>query len=114
SASTNATSMSLGSLRYPSLQSRHMDDSAGGKPWSSVLSSAAGSCSSREDVEAHLLFAFLGLAGGKSLGLQTEHRPVAAVVGHELVVAAELDDRTALDDADPIGVAHRREAVGDE
>ena len=46
--------------------------------------------------------------------LQLEHRAVAAAVGHQLVVGAELDHPAVLDHADAVGQAHRREAVRHE
>ena len=39
---------------------------------------------------------------------------VATIGGHELVVAPALDDPTAVHDEDLIGVAHGRQAVGDD
>src|SRR5262245_48371358 len=49
---TNAASINRGSWRYPSLQSRHIDDSAGGR------SSRGGVGGLVEDVIGHALFVF--------------------------------------------------------
>src|SRR5437773_6247654 len=97
SASANDQPMSAGSYLYPSLQSRHIEETAGGN--------------SREDVMRHALL-FLGLA--KTLGLEIEHRAVPAPLCHELVVRPELDDASMLEHADAIGQAHGREAVRNE
>ena len=61
----------------------------------------------------HSCLPFLVFAA-EALRLQIEHRPVAAVERHQLVVRAELDDLAVLEHADPIGVAHGREAVRDQ
>jgi hypothetical protein len=45
--------------------------------------------------------------------LQPEQLGVRAAARHELGVAARLDDPAAVEDVDPIGRAHRREAVED-
>src|SRR5262245_38729757 len=103
---TNAASIRRGSWRYPSVQRRHIDDTAGGR--SSGTTAAA---TRSEDVIRHALFAF---HGPEALGLQVEHRAVASTLRHELVVGAELDDPAMLDDADAIGVADGREAMRDE
>ena len=46
--------------------------------------------------------------------LTAPHGGVATIGGHELVVAPALDDPTAVHDEDLIGVAHGRQAVGDD
>src|SRR6516165_7971494 len=66
--------MSLGSWRSPSLQSRHIEDKAGGR--------------SAEDVIRLPLF----LRFGEALRLQIEHRAVATIARHQLVVRTELDN----------------------
>ena len=47
---------------------------------------------------------------------RTRHRPrgVAAAEGDQLVVGAELDEPGVVDHRDPVGAAHRRQAVGDD
>src|SRR5688572_11982461 len=92
----NAASINRGSCRYPSLHSRHIDDSAGGR-------SPAGE-GLVEDVIRHALV-FLG---GESFGLEIEHRAVAAAQRHELVVRTELDHASMLEHADAVGMAHGR------
>src|SRR6185295_17146304 len=78
--STNAATRSHGSWRYPSLSTRHIDGRAGGS-------------ASREAV---IRGPFLVLGGAEALGLQLEHRAVAAPFCHELVVGAQLDDPAVL------------------
>src|SRR5215210_7017824 len=96
-ASTNAASMRPGSWRYPSLHSRHMDGNAGGRP-------------SGEDVIDDSLL----VLRREALGLEIEHRPVAAAERHQLLMGAELDHPAVLQHTDAVGMAHRREAVRDE
>ena len=43
-----------------------------------------------------------------------EHVGVAAALGHEFVMAAELDDAPVVDDGDPVGAASSGEPVGDD
>src|SRR6266545_1485379 len=92
---TNATSISRGSWRYPSLQSRHIEESAGG--------------SSTEDVIGSAL-----LVLSEALCLQVEHRPIAAPFGDQLVVGSEFDDPAPFEHADAVGVADGGKAVGDQ
>src|SRR5262245_34322736 len=94
--STKDTSINRGSWRYPSLHSRHIDDSAGG---SGPIAS--------EDVIGRVLL-------GEALRLQVEHGAVAAAARHQLVVGAELDDAAVLEHADAVGVADGGEAMRDE
>src|SRR5471030_2728984 len=101
SESPNATSIRLGSWRYPSLHSRHIDEMAGG----SGSSGAALDTVSAEDVIARALLVFGRV---EALRLQIEHRLVASAERHQLVVRAEFDDASALEDADAIGLAHGR------
>src|SRR5436309_11287934 len=104
---TNDTSISRGSWRYPSLHSRHIDDSAGGR--GSIAADAR--LRSGEDVirRARLLFRNV-----EALRLEIEHGPVTSAERHQLVVRAELDDAPVLEDADAIRVAHGRKAMRDE
>src|SRR5262249_330058 len=70
-----------GSCWYPSLHSRHMEDSAGGSgaiPWPRL----------GEDV---IRLAFLVGWNTEALGLQIEHRSVAPAKRNQLVVCTELD-----------------------
>src|SRR6266478_5032623 len=108
--STNATTIKRGSWRYPSLHSRHMDDSAGGS--GSIVPGVPGARSrSGEDfIGRALLLAW----DAETLRLQIEHRPITSAECHELVVRAELDDPTMLEHADTIGMADRRETMGDQ
>src|SRR5215467_12284475 len=46
--------------------------------------------------------------------LQIEHGAVAASPRHQLIVRAELDNPSALEDADPVRVPDGREAMGDQ
>src|SRR3954464_623092 len=102
SASAKATDISAGSCWYPSLHSRHIDDRAGGR---------SSCCRSGEDV---ILLALLVLRGVEPLRLQIEHRLIASAQRHQLVVGAELDDPTTLEDADAIGLPHGGEAMRDQ
>src|SRR4029453_8682292 len=63
---------------------------------------------SLEDVIRDPLF-ILGRA--ESSRLQVEHRPIAAVQGHELGVRAELDHPPLLEHADAVGMTYGGEAV---
>src|SRR3954464_14003806 len=102
SDNAKATSISAGSCRYPSLHSRHIDDSAGGRS----------SCGrSGEDV---ILLALLVLGGVEPLRLQIEHRLIPSAERHQLVVRAELDDASLLEDADAIGLPHGGKAMRDQ
>src|SRR2546425_919042 len=111
--STNAVTIKRGSWRYPSLHSRHIDDNAGGS--GSILSGAPGAPGARsrsgEDI---IRSAQLLVRDFEALRLQIEHRPVAPGERHQLVVRAELDDPAVLEHADPISVADRGEAMGDQ
>src|SRR5678816_3388168 len=80
--STNETSINRGSCRYPSLHSRHIDESGGGS--GSIPPGRSG-----EDVIRH---PFLVIGRDEPLRLQVEHRPVAPAERHQLVVSAERDD----------------------
>src|SRR5581483_7836236 len=84
-----AAPISRGSWRYPSLHNRHIDDSAGGNG-TSIRPLPRGS---GEDVIRRAFF----LALGEALRLQVEHRAIASVQGHQLVVGPELDDAAVLD-----------------
>src|SRR5437867_788092 len=108
--STNATTIKRGSWRYPSLHSRHMDDSAGGS--GSIVPGVPGARSrSGEDfIGRALLLAW----DAETLRLQVEHRPIAPAERHELVMSSELDDPAMLKDADTIGMADRGETMGDQ
>jgi hypothetical protein len=66
-----------------------------------------GAIASGEDVIDHSFFAFFS----KSLGLQIEHRAITAARRYQLVVRTEFDDAPMLENADPIGVPHRRKAM---
>ncbi len=90
-----------GSCLYPSLHSRHIEESAGGRPPGLPARGLD------EDVIALPFF----VLGTKALRLQIEHRAVAASLGHQLVVRAEFDHLAALEHADPIGLADGREAM---
>src|SRR3954469_21875796 len=100
--STNAATIKRGSCRYPSLHNRHIDDSAGG-------SGPGPAAWSVEDVirRARLIL-------GEALRLQVEHRPISSAQRNQFVVRAEFDDAAAFEDADTIGVPHRREPMRDK
>src|SRR4030095_10336508 len=85
--SATPPSISRGSCRYPSLHSRHIDDNAGGRsssmpPPRVPRFGEPGFVRLGEDVKRHALL----LVAGESLRLQIEHRSIAAVFRHELVV----------------------------
>src|SRR6476660_1873839 len=70
-----------------------------------------------DGIERHplLLGVLAALApSAEARGLELEHLAVATALGHQLVVAAELDHLAALQDADAVRVAHGREAVRNE
>src|SRR5207247_1797537 len=96
--SANAASINRGSWRYPSLHSRHIDESAGGNAamLTPVVPAASPRCSTEDVIGRSLLV--LGCA--ETLCLQVEHRPVAAAFGHQLVVRSELDDAAFFEHAD--------------
>src|ERR1700730_10892942 len=100
--SANAASISRGSWRYPSLHSRHIDDSGGGR---------ASPVRSGEDVIGHSL---LFTCDYETLGLQVEHRSIATVQADQLVVRPELDDAAVIEYADLICVELGRAAMRDE
>src|ERR1700675_2360658 len=102
--STNATTIKRGSWRYPSLHSRHIDDSAGGS--GSIARSRL-----REDV---IRRALLFVRNAETLRLQIEHGPVAPRERHEFLMRAVLDDPAVLEHADTIGVADRGEPMRDQ
>src|SRR5467141_3801996 len=87
--STKATTIRRGSWRYPSLHSRHIDDSAGG-------SGSIARFRSGEDVIRRALL----LRDVEALRLQIEHRSIAPRERHQLVVRAEFDDPAVLHHAD--------------
>src|SRR5258708_16687658 len=91
--STNATTIKRGSWRYPSLHSRHIEDSAGGK---------GPTARSGEDVIRRALL----VRDVEALCLQIEHRPVTPCECHQLVMLAALDDPPALAHAHPITLPH--------
>src|SRR5512138_2337686 len=100
SASANDQSINVGSYSSPSRHSRHMDGSAAGR--SSLLA---------EDVMRHAL---LVRRLAEALGLQVEHRAIAATERNELIMRPELDDLSVLQHADPVGQADGRESMGDQ
>src|SRR5690606_13351524 len=103
-AMPTAAAMRRGSWRKPSRHSRHIAGSGRGR---SVAWRAAARASSGEDIERHPLLVLRdGDALREALGLEVEHRGVAPAGGQELVVGPELDDPTALDDGDAVGLAH--------
>src|SRR5438552_8413544 len=110
---TKAASSRKGSCWYPSRHSRHMAGRAAG-----ILSGAAPDADARseggasdEDVIGPPLLIVGGL---EPAGLQPEHRAVPAASCDQLGVGAQLHDPPVLQHADPVGVAHGREAVGDQ
>src|SRR5581483_2905399 len=102
--STNAQTISEGSWRYPSLHKRHIDESAGGS------GSMAGRASGEDVIRRALLIVWRV----EALRLQLEHRAIAPAERHQFVVRPELDDPAALENTDPIRVAHGRETVRDQ
>src|SRR6478752_472572 len=100
SARMNDTSINRGSWRYPSLHKRHIDESAGG---SGSIGATLTLTALSEDVIDHPFFAFFN----ESFRLQIEHRSVATVPRHELVVRAEFDDAPVFEDTNAIGVTNR-------
>src|SRR6266851_8949203 len=102
--STSAASIKRGSRRYPSLHSRHIDDSAGGS--GSIARSRLG----KDVIRGAQLFVW----NDEALRLQIEHRPIAPSEGHQLFVRAELDDSAVLEHTDTIGMADGGESVRDQ
>ena len=94
-----------GSWRYPSLQSRHIDDRAGGR------SASPGRPDLGEDVIGLTL---LILGADESLRLQVEHRSIAAALGHQLVVRPKLHNFALFEHANAVGLADGGETVRDE
>src|SRR5579872_5540383 len=78
-ARTNAQNIRVGSLRYPNLHSRHIDDSAGGR---SSTGAAPFGLVSDEDVIGHPFLVFVA----EALRLQVEHGAVPTAQRHQLVV----------------------------
>src|SRR5262245_8315317 len=101
---TKAATIIRGSWRYPSMHSRHIDDSVGGR----------GSSWSRRSGENVIRRSLLVIREREPPRLQIEHRTVASVERDQLVVRPELDDAAALEDADAIGMANRGEAMRDQ
>src|SRR5882757_4899160 len=121
-ASTNAMTIKRGSWASPSRHSRHMAWSGSGCGTSGVPAgtpdepasagrSSRTAAASGEDVIDGLLVVVVRSTVREPLRLQVEHRAVAAAAGHELIVAAEFDDRAMLDDADAVGLPYGREPV---
>src|SRR5215472_4204312 len=113
------TPISAGSKLKPSRHNRHIEDSAGGRRSAGSRSPGGAACpgsvpASGEDIEDQLLLAFLRCACGEPLGLQREHRPVAAARRQQLVVAAELGHHAVLDHGYLIDVPDGREPVRDQ
>ena len=94
-----------GSWRYPSLHSRHMEESAGGSGAICLLS---------KDSEDVIGCALLFFGNVEPLRLQIEHGAVAAAKGHQFVMRAELDHPAVLEHADAIGMANGGEAMRDQ
>src|ERR1700684_4108987 len=99
SDTTTDTTIRRGWWRYPSLHSRHIDDSAGG----------SGSSSDEGLIGRSLLFCKM-----EALRLQVEHGPIAAAQCHQLVVRAQLDDAAVLQHADAVSMADGGEAMRDQ
>src|ERR1700733_12202383 len=91
--STNDATIKRGSLRYPSLHNRHIDDRAGGS--GSIPRSRSGE---------NVIGCTLLLGDVEALCLQVEHRPVAPGECHELIVRTELDDPAVLKYANTISM----------
>src|SRR3954466_5512320 len=89
--STKDATIRRGSCRYPSLHSRHIDDSAGG--------SGPIACSGEDVICCPCVL-------GEPLCLQIEHGLVAAAKRHQLVMRPELDDAALLEDANAIGMTN--------
>src|SRR6266436_4969936 len=102
--STNATTIKRGSWRYPSLHSRHIEDSAGG---SGSIFPVPARFRSGEDIIGRALL----VGDVEALRLQIEHRPIAPAECHEFVMRAKFDDPAMLEHADAISMAHGREAM---
>src|SRR5580704_10233507 len=84
----------------------------------SVISSAAGrnaiSASRRRISALGSATAFLLLAGVMDARLQVMQLCVAPVRTDQILVVAVLDDAASLDRNDPVGLAHRREPMGND
>src|SRR4051812_34677023 len=84
----NATSINRGSCWYPSLHSRHIERSAGGRSWSVDGESS-------EDIEDHLLLAFFGPTDDETAAPQIEHGVGASPRRQPLPVRSPLHDLAA-------------------
>src|SRR5216683_4832467 len=82
---TSATNMRLGSKWNPSLSSRHIDGSAGGRSSTVRAACLVRPLRSDEDVIHHPLLLLL-LTHAEALRLQVEHGPVTPAQLHQLVV----------------------------
>src|SRR5215471_7092324 len=102
--STSDANIIRGSCRYPSLHSRHMEDSAGG-------SGAIAWPRLGEDV---IRLAFLVGWNTEALGLQIEHRSVAPAKRNQLVVCTELDHTAMFEDANAVGMPDGGESMRDQ
>src|SRR5215472_14444654 len=102
--STSDANINSGSCRYPSLHSRHMEESAGGN--GSIVCPRLG-----EDV---IRQAFLFRRGDETLRLQIKHSSVAPAKCHQLVVCAELNHASMFKHANAVGMANGRKSMRDE
>src|SRR5262249_49569252 len=102
--STSDANIIRGSCRYPSLHSRHMEDSAGG-------SGAIAWPRLGEDVIRRAL-----LVGWdtKALCLQIGHRAVAPAKRQQLVVCAKLNHTAMFEDANAVGMPDGGESMRDQ
>src|SRR5215472_9759776 len=101
--STSDANIIRGSCRYPSLHSRHMEDSAGG-------SGAIAWPRLGEDVIGR---ARLVGRNNEALCLQIEHRSVAPAKRHQFVVRAELNYTAMFENADAVRLPDRGESMRD-
>src|SRR6516165_2797001 len=102
--STSDANIIRGSCRYPSLHSRHMEDSAGGSgaiDWPRL----------GEDV---IRRALLVGCNSEALCLQIEHRSVAPAKRHQLVVCAELNHTAMFENANTVGMPNGGESMRDQ
>src|SRR5882724_6051391 len=84
-----------------------MEERAGGS--GPMAGAGLGACLGEDIVGCALLFGDV-----EALRLQIEHGAIAAAERHQLIMGAELDDAAVLEDADAIGMADGREAMGDK
>src|SRR6516165_1058247 len=78
------------------------------------MAGTAGGIPSDKDIVLSPFLFLLDTIGTETRCLQVEHGSIAATRSHQLVMRTQLNDFASFEDADAVGVAHGRKAVGDE